>query len=105
MKTFIQVAWSNLIFLFLTMLLIVLARGAFAAPGQAQPSVKSKTAETRKASEKVSASLLKKLRAQALLEARAEIAREQAAREQARLEALQELDAIAEPIGDESDVE
>lgn len=67
---------------------------AHGAPIKAQP-IKSKTAETRKAQQAVSKSLYAKLKAQALNEARAELALEQEARERAKLEALQELDAGA----------
>lgn len=61
----------------------------------------SKSAETRKAQAQVSKSLYAKLKAQALNEARAELARETEARERAKLEALQELDAEQTPVQDE----
>lgn len=56
---------------------------------------KSKAAETRLKQQAVSKSLYAKLKAQALNEARAELAREQEQRERAKLEALEELNAGA----------
>lgn len=56
---------------------------------------KSKASETRLKQQAISKSLYAKLKAQALNEARAELAREQEQREKAKLEALEELNAGA----------
>ena len=64
------------------------------------PPIKSKTADVRKKQAVVSKSLYAKLKAQALNEARAEVAREQDALEKAKLDALLELDASATDTGE-----
>lgn len=73
-------------------------QNATAAPKAAAPKVQAK--ETRKRANQISKALLAKLKAQALVEARAELERETAAREAARLEALEELNA--EPVDSDS---
>lgn len=80
-------------------ILFMVFSGVYACTGNAATPAaptKQKTAETRKKQAVVSKSLLAKLKAQALNEARAELALIEAeARERAKLEALQELDAVA----------
>lgn len=68
---------------------------AHGLPVKSQQPAPSKSGETRKAQAAVSKSLYAKLKAQALNEARAELTRETEARERAKLEALQELEAGA----------
>lgn len=63
-------------------------------------AVKASTANTRLKQQQVSKSLLAKLKAQALNEARAELATENEARERAKLEALQELEAGTNDTGE-----
>lgn len=66
---------------------------AFAAHGLERIPVKVVVKSTRLKQQQVSKSLYAKLKAQALNEARAELAAENEARERAKLEALEELDA------------
>ena len=63
---------------------------AFAAPVK-KPVTVVKSKQTKAAADRASKSLLAKLKAQALNEARAEVAAEQELRERARLEALEEI--------------
>ncbi len=85
----------KLIFTFLMILL-----GAYHAFSSAAAPPKVNAAVTRQQQQRVSKSIYAKLKAQALSEARAELAREVEARERAKLEALQELDAGASDTGE-----
>jgi len=93
---------STILFILFSVYFTLTARAATVSTGK---PVKSPGQATRIKQQQVSKSLYAKLKAQALNEARAELALEQEARERAKLEALQELDAVANDTGEPRPVE
>lgn len=83
---------STVLFILFSLYYSLTARAATVSTSK---PAKSPAASTRLKQQQVSKSLYAKLKAQALNEARAELAREQEQRERAKLEALEELNAGA----------